>query len=816
MKTKTFLMLTILLCIQVKAFAQITNTVRGKVSDNVTFQVLPDVKVIIFTNDSTKRFVVKSDEMGLFEFLNVPIGKHTITFSSPSYLNSEQTLTVNVGKELVLEISLQERIKEVEEVIVEGRKKGEVINELALVSAKQFSVEETNRYAGSRSDPARMASNFAGVQGADDSRNDIVIRGNSPLGLVWKVEGIDLPNPNHFAISGSTGGPVSILNNKLLGNSDFFMSAFPAEYGNSLSGVFDLKLRNGNNKQHEFTGQFGFLGTEFLAEGPLSKKSKASFLIMGRYSTLSIFQSLGIKIGTNAVPQYGDASFKFNFPLKKGGNLSFFGIAGKSAIQIKISDQKEFSKEFYGEGDRDQYFGTSMAVFGTNYKKSLNEKTFFSATLAVTMDEQHANHNYLIRSLDTVNPGANQVINIRLDSIYPLMGYYFRTTKTALHFAFNRKINKQHLIRFGMNNDFYYFNNLDSVLNTAGTEFLRRWDFKGTSLLIQPFVQWKWRIQEKMDFTFGLHSQYFSMSNSISYVEPRAGFRYGFGKANTISAGAGMHSQTQPLYQYTYRKKNALGNYETQNRKMDFSKSIHTVLGYEKSFSRALNFKIETYYQYLYNIPVETKSSANSLINQGSGFARFFPDTLKNTGIGYNYGLEITLQKFFSKTFYFLTSGSVYNSKYQGSDKIWRNTSYNSNYSFNFLAGKEFVINQKNSISLGTKITYSGGRRYGYVNTAASLIEKELIYKDSAFNQRQFKPYFRLDIKLAYKLNTTKVTHEFGLDLVNLLNTRNLLSLAYAPNLANPSAEPIAEKTQLGFLPIFYWKIDFKLSKPKQ
>ena len=175
----------------------------------------------------------------------------------------------------------------------------------------------------------------------------------------------DFPNPNHFSISGSSGGPASIINNKILGNSDFLMSAYPAEYGNSTAGVFDLKLRNGNNKQHEFTGQFGFLGTEFLAEGPLSSKGKSSYLVMGRYSTLSLFQKIGIQLGTDAVPVYGDGAFKFNWPLKNGGAVSLFGIGGKSTIDIMISEQTEYSTEFYGEGDRDQHFNTGMFFIRT-------------------------------------------------------------------------------------------------------------------------------------------------------------------------------------------------------------------------------------------------------------------------------------------------------------------------------------------------------------------------------------------------------------------------------------------------------------------
>ena len=339
--------LTVLFCVFVShLIAQPTQTVRGTVLDSESDFPVFGAQVILTLSDSLKLKAMTNDD-GVFEFLNVPVGKYPLLIKSSVYENYANSVEVNSGRQTVLEIKVKERISEVEEVVVTAQKPGEVKNEMATVSAQQFSVEETERYAGSRGDPARMASNFAGVQGADDSRNDIVVRGNSPLGIVYKVEGIDIPNPSHFSVSGSSGGPVSIINNKSLANSDFFMSAFPAEYGNSVSGVFDLKLRNGNTKQHEFTGQFGFLGTEVLAEGPLSKKSNASYLIMGRYSTLSLFQFMGIRIGTDAVPVYGDGAFKFNFPLKRGGQLSLWGMGGKSDIKIMVSEQTEYTKELY-------------------------------------------------------------------------------------------------------------------------------------------------------------------------------------------------------------------------------------------------------------------------------------------------------------------------------------------------------------------------------------------------------------------------------------------------------------------------------------
>lgn len=813
---RSFRLIVTLLIIFVStlSYGQYVQTVRGKVFDNETKIPIVGAKIQIFTSDSVQKLRAITDLDGTFEIKNVPIGKHELRTTYNTYESNIQTIVVITGKELVLEIPLMEAFQDQQEVQVTARKKGETINELGLVSAQQFSVEETDRYAGSRSDPARMASNFAGVQGADDSRNDIVVRGNSPLGIVYRIEGIDIPNPNHFSVSGSSGGPVSILNNKILGNSDFFMSAFPAEYGNSISGIFDLKLRNGNDKKHEFTGQFGFLGTELLAEGPLSKNGKSSYLVMGRYSTLSLFKILGIQIGTDAVPVYGDAAFKLNWNLKKGGSLSLFGIGGKSNIAIKISEQTEYSTELYGEGDRDQYFGTSMGVSGLIYKKPINEKTFFTTTLAYSMEEQHSHHDYLIRHIDTVISNGETRYPILVDSIYPLMGYSFKTGRIVNYAAVNHKINKQHLIKFGYNFENQFINMIDSALNIGHTAFVNRWNFQGGAFLIQPFVQWKWRISENMDFTAGIHSQYYSLSKSFSPAEPRIGWKYRMKKGQSIFAGAGLHSQMQPLYTYLYHQYDSLTQQNViHNKNMDFTKSIHTVVGYQKFFSNNLQIKTEAYYQSLFNVPVTVHPSAFSLINQGSGFARFFPDSLKNAGTGYNYGIELTVQKYFDKSFFFLFSGSLYDSQYKGSDGVLRNTSYNGRFTLNVLAGKEFKVNEKQSISLGIKTTYAGGKRYGYADTAASNQLKELVFLDSGFNERQFKNYFRFDLKVNWKYNARNMTHEIGLDLVNLFGIQNILALAYAPNLVDPEAEPIALKYQLGFLPLFYYKIDFKFSR---
>lgn len=816
---RIFLLLAFLSISYHYTLGQITQNVRGTVSDVETQVRLDGAKVRIYTSDTTKLYYAVADEEGQFEITEVPIGKHQLIVTYFGYEPKAQTIEVNSGRETIVSISLMESVvTTTEEVVVTARKAGEVINEMALISARQFSVEETNRYPGSRSDPARMVSNFAGVAGGDDSRSDIIVRGNSPLGVVWRMEGIDLFNPSHFGTSGSSGGPTAILNNKMLGNSDFFMSAFPAEYGNSISAVFDLKTRNGNNQQYEFTGQLGVLGVEFLSEGPMDKKGNSSYLVMGRYSTLSILKSVGISIGTDATPGYFDGAFKFNWKLNKGGNLSLFALGGKSEINILISEQTEPSEDLYGEGDRDQNFGTSMVQGGINYKKPVSEKTFITTTLAYGHEQQWTLHSGLDRHLDTLNKGqANQSYRIVVDSIYPIMGYVFNHQKISYHFGLTHKFNARHTIKAGINADLYLVDQIDSVRSYVGANTFRyRYDYNGAMGLLRGYAQWKYRITERMDLTAGIHTSYFTYSNSYTPVEPRLGWKWRMKNNQSLAAGAGLHSQMQPLYIYTYNKFAQDGSKIYHLKDLDLTRSVHTSVAYEKSFKGNWNFKSEAYFQYLYNVPVTVAPSSYSLINMGSGFQRFFPDSLNNDGTGTNYGLELTLQKFFDKQFFFMVTATLFDSKYVGSDGIRRNTSYNGNYILNILGGKDFKIGERNTITLGLKMTYAGGKRYGYVDMARTLENEEIYFLDEGFNTRRFKDYFRLDLKLGWKLNKKRTTHEVGFDLVNVLNIKNVLMLSYAPNIANPTAEPIAIKNQLGFLPLIYYKIDFRIDKNKQ
>jgi hypothetical protein len=786
------------------SFAQdLTQNIRGKIVEKETKSEIIGANVYLIS-DTTKKITANTDVEGSFRLEGVPIGRHTIKVTFVGYNDVViPNVIVNSGKETILTIEMEELVNTINEVVVTGgRKKGDVNNDMTSVSGKSFDMEQTNRYAGSRSDPGRMASNFAGVNGADDSRNDIVIRGNSPMGLLWRVEGIDILNPNHFAVPGTTGGAISMLNNKIFGNSDFMTGAFAAEFGNANAGVFDIKLRNGNNEKFEFTGQFGILGTELSGEGPVNKRTGSTFLFTYRYSTLKIFESFNIHIGTSAVPAYQDASFKLNFPTKKAGTFSLWGIGGMSNIDIILSNKNADEVELYGDNNRDQYFNTSMGVLGLTHSKSLNEKNFIRTTLAIYGSDANAKHELFYR--DTLDPN-------KIDTIFSKMRYDFRTSKYSLNFSLTHKFSAKTTLKTGFLADMLNFNFIDSNLIESTNQWDRRLDAKEGAMLIQPYLQLKYKPSDNLTFNIGVHANYFSINSNSFSVEPRAGMRWNFAKDQTLSFGYGMHSQMQPAYIYYHQVKDTSGRYVMQNKDLGFSKAQHFVLGYERALGQSTRMIVETYYQMLTEIPIDTSRSSFSLINQGSTFSRFFPAKLENTGTGFNYGAEITIEKFFSKSYFFLVTACYYQSRYKGSDGIERNTDYNGNYTVNGLVGKEFKLDKagKRVLTTGTKITWAGGHRYSPADTAASNLLGELVEVDSLRNSLQFGNYFRLDLKLGIKINTKKLTHEIAIDLVNVLNTKNILGLTYAFDPSNPTASPIREQYQLGFLPLFYYKVDF-------
>lgn len=764
MKLKQFIFFFVL--ISYNFYSQtITQTIKGIVVDKQSQTPLPGVIVQVL--NSNPLLGSSTNEKGEFKITNVPIGRLQLKFQVISYKEKYITVILNAGKESVNNIELEESVIQGQEVIVVAEQdKTQTNNKMSTVSSRIFSAEEAARYAGSRNDPARMAANFAGVSGANDSRNDIIIRGNSPTGILWRLNGLDIPNPNHFGNAGSTGGPISILNNNTLDNSDFMSGAFAADYGNATAGVFDLKMRQGNNEKFEFLGQVGFNGFELGAEGPLSKKKNASFLMNYRYSTLSIFKALNIDFGTGAaVPQYQDATFKADFATKKCGKFSLWGIGGLSYVALLESDKKD-GKDLYGYSARDTYFRSNVGATGISHIILLKNNAYVKTNIGIS-----GQYNNIIA--DRIDTAFKTPKNLK-----PEYRQKTQNIRYSLNTTYNKKFNSRNFVNGGVYAEVYNTLFIDSIDNTFGYNTFRTLrKYEGTTSLIRGFVQWQHKFTDNLFLNTGISNQYFMLNNSNA-VEPRIGLKYSINKKQSLSLGGGLHSQLQPIYVY-FASDTIFGKRVETNKNLDFTRAIHGVIAYDNSFGTNFRLKTEVYYQYIYNAPVKNFPNYFSALNLGADFNSPNVTNLVSKGTGYNYGLEITLEKFYSKGYYFLFTSSLFESKYKGSDGIERNTAFNGNYVFNLLGGKEFKISQRFSLSIDFRGTYAGGKRYVPIDLAKSIAANDEIKDGTNAYNFQYPNYFRLDVKPGFRINSKKITHEFSVDIQNITRNQNVFQQTY-------------------------------------
>ncbi len=777
-----------------QAFSQPKQTIRGKVVDQESQMPLVATNVMILEAGPITGMI--TDESGLFEILDVPVGRYNILISRVGYQSFIiREVEVGVAREVFLDVGLKELITRMEGVTVAANvSKDETINPMAGISARSFTVDETERYAGSWGDPARMASNYAGVFPNGDLYNYLVIRGNSPDGLIWRMEGIPIPNPNHFSIPGATGGPVSMVNNKLLAQSDFLTSAFPAEYSNGVSGVFDLRLRNGNNKKQEYVAEVGLMGLVLGAEGPISKKSGASYMVNLRVSLLGLVDEL---LWVGALPHYKDLSFKTNFPYKKG-RISIFGFGGNSQI-TGIEDDSASSTPMNKIQVTDES-GAGTAVVGLKNVHFLGNKSRIISDIAYSATQSSQGHDSLINGVITRTFFSN----------------HFKEDRFLISSKLLTKLNAKNSINAGLSleNNFVEYRFHDESIIYPGSQ--------GDSLVMLPpkvlkdnnmavlrtHIEWKHRFTNTLTLYAGLNYLHFFMNNTWS-LEPRTNLRWRFTEKQTLSMGYGLHSQMHPFFHYltqTYLTDDLWDreNYIETNHDLGFTKSHHFALGYDLSISRNLRLKAEVYNQQLNDVPVEQRSSHFSLINFGAGSEEVIVDSLVNGGYGRNYGLEFTLEKFLSDGYYFLFTSSLLDSKYKGSDGILRNTAFNSDVNINALIGYELPVKDHGFINFNLRFVTSGGRRIIPHDEEKTLLEDDDVYLyDQAYESRMAR-YMRLDGNVRYKYNGRKMRHEIGMDVTNITNRQNEWQYYY-----NSNSNQIETAYQQGIFFFIYYRINF-------
>lgn len=751
-------------------------TIRGSVRDADTGKRLFGATIAL--NNAEKGTI--ADSTGQFRFDNLEAGRYyQLEASFLGYSPVVVTeILVESGKEKVLDIALTQTNTPLSMVTVRGRQSE---GRWYLPSVKVLTIEETLRFPATFFDPARLSAAYPGVVGDNDQVNGISVRGNSPNHVRWRLEGVDIVNPNHTPNAGTfsdrvtqSGGGVNILSAQLLGATRFYSNAFPVEYGDALGGVLDMRLRAGNDQRKEWTAQFGVIGVDLATEGPVDQQKGSSYLVNYRYSTVGLLQLMGVELGDEAI-NYQDLSFNLTFPLQNGGKFTFFGLGGLSSNVFEAqrdSSLWEFSKDRF-----DIDFSSKMGALGASLQLPAGNNGVWKTSFAAS-------------ALESTRAGE------RLDDSYmPMLTEedVLNQSKLSLHSFYQLRWNALNRLRIGLTLTQMGYN-LRSELAESGV--LASGNTQGA--LWQPYLDWQNALSDHFDLNAGLHFTYFGLNGSNA-VEPRLSLSWR-DKQHRLSLAYGLHSQTQAPQLYFARSEPA-----NDNQNLDLTKAHHLSLGYQYEFSQTRRLELELFYQYLFDVPVSVTASSFSALNL---VEQFVTASLINQGEGRNYGLTVNYQQHMERGFYYLINGTFFDSKYTGSDDVERDTRFNAKAIANATLGKEWTRRKENGkikvSGFNGRFTYSGGFRDTPINATASDLAGQTIYlEDQAYSIRQ-PAYYRLDLRLYLKWDKPGRSKTLSLDIQNATNRENTAFSYY-----DAQQKQIVEKKQLGIIPIINYRMEF-------
>ena len=764
-------------------------SIRGQVVDETTQQPMEGAIVKILNTDPLLAGV--ADSAGNFKIENVPIGRRTISITYMGYNESVlPDLVLDAAKELVVNIPMKQAGIKMADVTVYSANRGQVQNEMATMSATSISAEETKRFVAAAFDPARVALNYAGVACAGDLNNELVVRGNSPKGILYRMEGVEIINPNHFSALGSTGGAVSMLSSSTLATSDFYTGAFPAEFGNATSGVMDLKLRSGNNERREHSFMIGVLGIEAATEGYFTKKSEASYIVNYRYSTLGLM-SYFIPSAKGSLPDYQDLSFKINIPTRKSGVFSVWGIMGMNAASHRVALD---TSKWLTTSDNQEFNNRNLkGAYGFSHKMIVTKNSYLQSTISYSGEGTRENDYWW---------SYDSTFSKRPSGDIKLVNHYFRLSE-----LYNWKVSPKSTLRAGLIMSTIGFNYNFRTWNIDSNNYTTRYDSRGWTEQLEAYGQWQQLLHPDWTLNTGVHFTYLMLNNTYA-IDPRAAIQYRINNDQKIGLSLGLHSKPEDLSTLLYSQTIGGEARTVPNKNLLIPKAFHTVLAYELTFLNDFQFKAEGYFQYLFHQGVSNDpTSALSLINASNSFYSYnMNTTYVSKGTGMNYGLDITLQKYFSKNYYFLFTGSVFNSTYKTLGGKTHSTEFNRNYTLNAMGGKEFRVgkNKGGVFGVNAKILVMGGNRYTPLDLAKSVAENQLVLDETRINQSRSPLYFRFDLGVSYKFNYKKTTHTIMLDIQNVVNYKNIYSQYY-----DEKTKSVQYLYQQGLLPLFNYRLEF-------
>lgn len=789
MKHLTLIILLTLSSINI--FAQ-TYNLQGRVLDKVTQQPIIGASVQVENSDPVKGGI--TNENGVFEIVQLGIGRYTLIVQSIGYKSLRKTEVLVTGEaQNTLQFEMEESVTELSDITISATNDKDASNIMSVVSNRSFSIEESSRFAGGMSDPSRVAYNFAGVTFSSPQDNGVVIRGNSPTSVLWRVNDIDISGAAHFGGGNLAGaGLISIYSANVLRSTDFFTGAFPSEYSNSTSGVFDINFRKGDTEKHHHSVQLGILGVDLASEGPINKEKGSSYLVNYRHGFIGYIG----KLSGGTAPNFQDLSFNLSFPSQKYGNLTIWGMGGLSDIATpykkyvhEVDDEdpsdiklkhREYDNDFL---DKDIDFG--MGALGVNHLIPVGNFGVLSSSIGATTNLYKNETRYFEQDADTLNTGT----------LHPHERQQNIESKISLANTLTSTLSPKLINKTGVRVDYItsdgYSQNVDTLMGPL------HYNYKDNiqAYNLSAFTQFKYQLLHNLSVNAGVAMTKFELADEIA-IEPRFGVQYNPLEKVTLGVAYGRHSKREELKVYSFI------NPQTQEvNDMKLSKSDHYVGSLKINLTPNVRLTTEVYYQELFDVPV-LQGTSYSFANYTTLWNANAP--IVNTGTGVNKGIDITLERSMVNGFYYMLSGSLYDSKYTDDLGVTRNTLFNRNYMATITAGKEFIVKGKNLLGVNFNATYLGGTPLTPYDEQASHEQQKVVYKENELYSIKGDSEIWMNFGITYKIPKKKSIRTWGLDMQNALLTSQMRGYKY-----NHRLKTIDEDKVFFIMPNFYYKVSF-------
>lgn len=739
------------------AVPQPVGTLEGKVVDAATKLPLVGVNIILLT--TTMGAISGPD--GEYTIPNVPVGSYAVQFRIIGYAPVTKTdVIVRPQRITVVSAELSENVIESEQVTVTaGYFHQSAVQSLNSVG---FSREEIRRAPGSGGDVSRIIMSLPSLAKVNDQSNSLIVRGGSPLENAFYIDGIEIPNINHFPTQGANGGPIGMVNVDLIEEVTFHTGGFSPSYGDKLSSILDIRFREGNRREFDAQLDLNIAGFGGVAEGPIGENG--SYLVSARRSYLEYAIKI-FDVGTSAVPSYGDLQGKIAYRLSPNHSLSVIGIYGDDHNDPDLDAAVE--NDMLAYGNQDIYQGAAGAVW-----RAVWGSTAYSTTTV----------GYLSSSFNEDFFETNTGIHLLQN----------RSTEAALSI---RNINHvtfspSHSLEFGaemkrlMNDYDNFYGAYTTALGDSTGETLMKINVVGQKY--GGFITYIAGPFSGLTATIGSRIDYFSINDRMT-ISPRASLAHQWDELTIFRLSSGIYYQNLPLL---------LMVQNDANKTLRDPYAVHYIVGMDRLLSEDTKFSVEVYMKEYYDFPVDASDPSLFLVDEVFYRQGFYLShgALSNDGQARSRGIEMTLQKKLAENFYGLASATYFRTEYKGADDIWRNRVFDNR----FIVSAEGGYKPDNEWEFSARWIYAGGTPYTPFDLSASQQLKRGVFDAGNINGSRYPVYHSMNVRFDKRFHFSSSNLVLYLSAWNVYNRKNVA--AYFWNEKENSRDTIY---QWNLLPIF-------------